>query len=75
MTIPSSRSGSWCKLILGAICGAILCSVSPWAAEDPKRSSATSNVIGEKFWPSEFGADDLTYHIFNGFFIHDGFAF
>ncbi|MBC8354977.1 MAG: cyclase family protein [Planctomycetes bacterium] len=46
------------KIIVGIVCGAFLATVSPWASGDPQAQPATKSVIGEKFWPSEFGAED-----------------
>jgi kynurenine formamidase len=54
----ANRSAGWWKVVLGAIAGAVLVHVSPWAIGDSKQEPKTKSVIGEKFWPSEFGADD-----------------
>jgi len=58
MKTTSIRSAGLGKIILGVICGAFLVSVAPWASGDPQQEPATISVIGDKFWPSEFGADD-----------------
>ncbi len=52
----SSRFASWWKVIFGVMVGATLFSVSPWASDESK--PAVKNPIGDKFWPSEFGAND-----------------
>lgn len=44
-------------LLLGAAFGASLTGVAAWVSGQPKTDEA-KNPIGEKFWPSEFGADD-----------------
>ena len=56
----SFRSAGYGKIVSGVICGALLVSVSPWASGDPpqEQPTQTKSVIGDKFWPSEFGADD-----------------
>lgn len=46
----------WWKLVLGVVLGAALVNVSTWASGDGEPTA--KNPIGEKFWPSEFGADD-----------------
>ena len=52
----SSRAASWSRIILSAVAGAALVSVASWATGETKQ--ATKHPIGDKFWPSEFGADD-----------------
>jgi kynurenine formamidase len=52
----SSHTASWCKIILGAFFGAALVSAVTWAAGAAEQG--TESPIGDKFWPSEFGADD-----------------
>jgi len=56
MIRPTFRLAGWCKIILGGLAGAALVSGSPW----PTRGSqqAAQRPLAEKFWPSEFGADD-----------------
>lgn len=49
------RAGGW-KIALAFAAGVVLFGVSPWANDDSQ--PAASNPIGEKFWPSPFGADD-----------------
>lgn len=49
------RSTTSAKLMCGAVVGAIIASAA-WAVGPVKR--AADNPIGERFWPSEFGADD-----------------
>ena len=44
------------KVCLGAVVGATLMSLSPWATGDLQ--PVVQSPIGEKFWPSEFGPDD-----------------
>ncbi len=48
----------WWKILLGVVFGAALMSISPWATGQSQPGATTKNPIGEKFWPSEFGADD-----------------
>ena len=56
MSRSSMRSGWW-KVAIGMVCGVALVNISHWASGDAK-APATKSVIGDKFWPSEFGADD-----------------
>jgi kynurenine formamidase len=58
MKSRSIRSAGYGRIILGAICGAVLVSASPLARGLSQQASVTKSVIGERFWPSEFGADD-----------------
>jgi hypothetical protein len=51
----SQRSGWW-KLALGVVTGVVLAGTAQWATGE--NGKATPNPIGDKFWPSEFGADD-----------------
>lgn len=44
------------KTLVGVVVGAALVSMSTWAKDDSPPTA--KNPIGEKFWPSEFGADD-----------------
>jgi kynurenine formamidase len=53
---PSFLPGARWKLILGAFAGAAILSTSPWASRGSQ--PAVQNALDEKFWPSEFGADD-----------------
>jgi kynurenine formamidase len=46
------------KFVVGIACGAMVVSLAPWASGDPSDQAATRSVIGDKFWPSEFGAED-----------------
>lgn len=52
----SSRTASWCKIMLGAIVGAVFVSAATWAAGEAEQ--VAESPIGDKFWPSEFGPDD-----------------
>jgi kynurenine formamidase len=52
----SFRPAGWWTVILGALAGAAFVSVSPWAKSGAQ--PAAQEPLGEKFWPSEFGADD-----------------
>jgi kynurenine formamidase len=47
---------SWRPLVTGAILGATLVSLTAWVSGQP--AAVSKNPIGEKFWPSEFGAED-----------------
>ncbi len=46
----------WWKIILGGLAGAALVSASPWVSRGSQQ--AAQGPLPEKFWPSEFGADD-----------------
>ena len=46
----------WWKIILGGLAGAAIVSASPWVSRGSQQ--AAQGPLGEKFWPSEFGADD-----------------
>ncbi len=46
------------KFLSAVICGAIVASMSLSAGGDPVARTETTSVIGERFWPSEFGPDD-----------------
>ena len=52
----SFHPASWWKIILGGLAGAALLSGSPWASQGSQQ--AAQSPLAEKFWPSEFGADD-----------------
>ncbi len=52
----SFHPAGWWKIILGGLAGAALVSGSPWASRGSQQ--AEQGPLGEKFWPSEFGADD-----------------
>ncbi len=52
----SFRGEGWGKLVLGVVAGVVMAAVSPWAMSESKQPAG--HPIGEKFWPSEFGADD-----------------
>ena len=58
MNRASKRTADVLKVILGAVCGAVLVDTMPPASGDSKQPAKTASVFGEKFWPSEFGADD-----------------
>jgi kynurenine formamidase len=47
---------NWWKVVLGSLAGTVLFSGSPWSIRGSQPSTQTST--GERFWPSEFGADD-----------------
>ena len=46
------------KGLLAAACGLVVAGAALLAGGDPATQTATTSVIGERFWPSEFGADD-----------------
>jgi kynurenine formamidase len=46
----------WWKVVMGVAAGAALVCAAQWATGDSQ--PASPSPIGEKFWPSEFGADD-----------------
>lgn len=50
------RCSGLLKIVLGAFCGAALVGFASWASGDPKKP--LRSVIGEKFYPSEFGPED-----------------
>ena len=52
----TSRTRGWLRVGFGAIVGAALVTVSTWAIGDSDKAEPKRAV--EKFWPSEFGADD-----------------
>ena len=54
----SIPAAGYAEIMFAALCGIVLVGVSPWASGDPRQDSTTKSVIGEKFWPSEFGAED-----------------
>ncbi len=55
----SPLTENWFKIAFGAVVGAVIASGTLWAVGNPRESSASAtNVVGENFWPSEFGADD-----------------
>lgn len=58
MKTPSHRWGSVVKVMTGVLCGALLVGLGPWASGDPQKETSPGSVLGEKFWPSEFGAED-----------------
>src|SRR6186713_121730 len=50
------HSFAWRSVLIGTILGASLMGVAAWVSGQP--TAASKNPIGEKFWPSEFGAED-----------------
>ena len=52
----SFRTTGWWNAVLGVAIGASLVSLSSWAIGDSKKVPETP--IGERWWPSEFGAED-----------------
>jgi kynurenine formamidase len=52
----SFHPATWWKILLGSLVGAALVSGSPWAIRGSQQ--AERGPLGDKFWPSEFGADD-----------------
>jgi hypothetical protein len=50
------HSTGWCKVTLGMLAGAALVWAGRWATGDTQPTPASP--IGEKFWQSEFGAED-----------------
>ena len=52
----SFRTTGWWNAALGVVVGAALVSLSSWAIGESKKAPETP--IGERWWPSEFGADD-----------------
>ncbi|MGE4000727.1 MAG: cyclase family protein, partial [Planctomycetaceae bacterium] len=51
-----SFDNQWRKVLLSAAAGALFVTLAPWAVSQTKK--AVNHPVGEKFWPSEFGADD-----------------
>ena len=54
--IRSHISLPWRTLLTGTILGAALMGLAAWVSGEPKPTD--KNPIGDKFWPSEFGAED-----------------
>ncbi len=52
----SLHSSSWWKIVLGGLAGAAVVSGIPWVSRGSQQ--AAQGPLAEKFWPSEFGADD-----------------
>jgi len=52
----SIHAGSSWKIVLCAVAGAGLVSSSPWASRGSQQPGP--GPVSQKFWPSEFGADD-----------------
>ena len=50
----SFHSSRWWQILLGGLAGAAILSIAPWASRGSQ--PAGESPIGEKFWPSEFGA-------------------
>ena len=46
------------KGLMGIACGLVVAGAALSAGGDPATQTGTTSVIGERFWPSEFGADD-----------------
>jgi kynurenine formamidase len=46
----------WWKIIMGGVAGAAIVSCSAWVSRGSQQ--AAQGPLSEKFWPSEFGADD-----------------
>jgi hypothetical protein len=53
---PSIHPAGWSIIILGAVAGAAFITGSLWVSGGAQQ--AINGPLGEKFWPSEFGADD-----------------
>jgi kynurenine formamidase len=53
---PSFHPRRWWPIVLGGMAGAAIMSAVPWASRGSQPVGETP--IGEKFWPSRFGADD-----------------
>lgn len=49
-------ASGWRTLLVGAILGSLIVSVTSRVRGDAR--NADKNFLGDKFWPSEFGADD-----------------
>ena len=54
--IRSRNSSGWRTLLTGTILGAAMMGFAAWVSGEPKPTD--KNPIGDKFWPSEFGAED-----------------
>ena len=54
--IRSQTSSTWRTLLCGTILGAALMGLAAWVSGESKPTD--KNPIGDKFWPSEFGAED-----------------
>jgi hypothetical protein len=52
----SFHPATWWAIILSGLAGAALASGSPWVRRGAQQ--AAPGPLSEKFWPSEFGADD-----------------
>ena len=50
-------SGQW-KMMLAFVAGAVMFSITSWSKGNLQPTQTAQNPIGDKFWPSEFGADD-----------------
>lgn len=48
----------WWKMLLGFVIGAVMFNIAPWSKGDSQSTPSAKNPIGDRFWPSEFGADD-----------------
>lgn len=55
MKTPPTRQTGWWKLVFGIVTGIALAGTAQWATGE---NQSGPHPIGEKFWPSEFGADD-----------------
>lgn len=53
---PSFHPAGWWQIVLGVFAGAVIVSSAPWASRGSQPAEGTP--IGEKFWPSQFGAAD-----------------
>lgn len=53
-----NRTADWGKLLIASVVGAMLVSVAQWTLGQSQPSASAKNPIGDRFWPSEFGADD-----------------
>ena len=50
-------SGRW-TMLFGFAVGAVMFSITPWSMGNSEQAAPAKNPIGDRFWPSEFGADD-----------------
>ncbi len=53
-----NQLSGWGKLFLGIVLGAVLFNITPLSKAASQITPPVKSPIGERFWPSEFGAED-----------------
>jgi len=54
----SNRLTDLSRVLLGVVCGIMLVEAFPVVLGESREKAGPTSVVGENFWPSEFGAED-----------------